>query len=311
MAFLMCMDTPVYSTITKDVLASHLMPCPPEHYVKWRNSRSFLRGINRMPEEDERQLGTDSITVKRRLSLSDSYWIKHNRDDVRCFSDINPYTNDFYEYGVCESDKSSPSLTLTGSVNKVWKRVNGETVLYKVMRPEWVKAEVAAVSLAEKLQIPVNKVTKISDTELFVHNFTQPGTMLMRIQPWDLNIASASKVPSDFGYTFAALDAVYKNLGVKGDFHIITALFDAVVSNYDRATNLPNWGYFKSGTDGTNTHCPLYDFNLAHPEQQNMYLHIIKPQVTQDHKTLLKQWRQAVETHGYRMWLDNIDAMLT
>lgn len=311
MAYLMCMDKPVYATRIKQILASHLMPCPLQYYEQWYNSRLFLRGINRMPEEDERELGVDSTTVKRRLSLSDSYWIKYNKDNKQGgFNQLTPYLNDFYEYGVCTSKKSSPSLTVTGSVSKNWRYVNGNIVLYKVMQPMWVDAEVAAVSLARKLQLPVNDITRVSNTELYIHNFTEVGVMLMRLQPWDLQVSSMSKVPADFGYSFSAVDTVYKRLGITGHFHIVNVIFDAIVSNYDRLQNLSNWGYFKSGIDGKNVHCPMYDFNLAHPYQRNMYLHIVKEQLTQEHKVWLKRWRPVVASHGYPVWLENLDFLL-
>ena len=311
MAYLMCMDTPVYDTIKKKVLAPHLMPCPVEYYEEWRNSRLFLRGTNRMPEEDERELGVNSLTVKRRLSLSDSYWVKYSKDKAQGgFYQLTPYLNDFYEYGVRDSSKSSPSLTVTGSVNKIWRNVNGSIVLYKVMQPMWVDAEVAAVSLAKKLNLPINEVTRVSNTELYIHNFTNPDVMLMRLNYWDLPASSKAKVPSDFGYSFSKVDSVYKRLNIQGYSHIITILFDVIVSNYDRITNLSNWGYFKSGIDGKNAHCPMYDFNLAHPHQRNMYLYTVKPQLTYEHKRLLMKWRSVVASHGYPMWIENLDKLL-
>jgi len=311
MAYLMCMDTPVYSTRAKQILAPHLMPCPDEFYIQWRDSRRFIRGVNRLPEEDEKHLGADSVTARRRLSLSDSYWIKYNKDPVRNFAEITPYTNDFFENGVCLSTKSAPSLTVGGSVNKNWRRLpDGTTALYKVMRSDWVHAEVAAVALAQKLKLPVNHITHLSDTELLVHNFTKQGTMLMHLQPWDLEVKTRAKVSTNFGYTFSEVDVVYKRLGISGDFHIVTILFDAVVGNYDRVRNLSNGGYIKSGIDGKNMHCPLYDFNLAHPNQKHMYIHIVRAQITEKHKALLRRWYPAVEAHGIPFWVENINDLL-
>jgi len=310
MAYLMCMDTPVYDSSTKQILAKHLMPCPVEKYEEWRNSRMFLRGINRAPELDEQALGAFSRTVRRRLSLSDSYWIKYNADPVGSFSEVSPYVNEFFEYGVCVSTKSAPSLTVTGSINKNWKRLpNGETVLYKVMRQAWVMWELRAVALAQKLNLPVNKVTAISETELYVHNFTEPGKMLMRLQPWDLSAVDVKR-NGDFGYTFTSVDKVYKNLGIEGNSHIVTVLFDAVVGNHDRIKNLTNWGYFKSGVSGKNTACPMFDFNLAHADQKNMFLHIVKKQITEEHNALLRQWKPVVASHGEPFWLENVNDLL-
>ena len=86
----MCMDTPVYATRTKQILAEHLIPCPVDKYEAWRNSRMFLCGVNRVPELDEQQLGVSSRTVRRRLSLSDSYWVKYNTDNEASFSAVSP-----------------------------------------------------------------------------------------------------------------------------------------------------------------------------------------------------------------------------
>ena len=306
----MCMNTPVYSTNTKQVLRTDLMPCPKEHFSDWRDSRLFLRGINRIPEEDERILGADSLTVKRRLSLSDSYWFKYSEDKVDSFDQVTPYLNEFTEYGICLSDKSSPSITVTGTVSKMWKRLEGNTALYKVMMPAWVKAETAAVGLAMKLNLPVNNVTILSNAELLIHNFTEPGKMLMRLQPWDLGIRSTDDISSSFGYDILAVDKAYRDLGIENDFHITTLLFDVIVTNYDRLTNLSNWGYFKDGKTGKNTSAPLYDFNLAHPDQKNQYLHIIKPQLIAKHKILLRSWRNTIASYGYPAWTENVDELL-
>ena len=85
MAILMCMDSPVYNTVTGEIFSSDLMPCAEKYIRSWRKSRLFLKGINRMPEEEERVLGEASFTVKRRFSLSDSYWFKYSGDSVLSF----------------------------------------------------------------------------------------------------------------------------------------------------------------------------------------------------------------------------------
>ena len=100
MAILMYVNTPVYSQKINKVINEELMPCPVEHYKKWKKSRMYLKGINRVPEYDERQLGENSITVKRVLSLSDSYWIKSNKDNIKDFYEVTPYCNEFFEHGV-------------------------------------------------------------------------------------------------------------------------------------------------------------------------------------------------------------------
>ncbi|MDR0272206.1 MAG: hypothetical protein LBI27_02680 [Clostridiales bacterium] len=308
MAYLMCADKAVYETAGKKVLLPELMPCPPEHYTKWRNSRLFLRGINRLPEDDERVVGEKSTAVRRRMSLSDAYWIK-NENDKADFKNITPYFNDFFEYRVSASKNSAPSVTLTGSAPKRWKRINGETVIYKIMEREQVQAEIAAITLAQKLNIPVNGFTAVSPTEIYINNFTSAEKMLMRLQTWDLEKGSFSKLRG-FGINFSRVKAAYEKIGIAGNFHEINILFDAVVSNYDRDHNLTNWGYFKSAVDGSVSHCPMYDFNLALPYEKNENLSVIKSQLTDAHKNILRSWRESVATHGFSVWVENLDTLL-
>jgi hypothetical protein len=305
------MDTPVFQDRTKHVLEPKLMPCPIEHYKTWLKSRIYIKGTNRVPEQDEMFLGADSKTVKRRFSLSDSYWIKHFNDKDATYGSINPYNNDFFIFDLCFSDKSVPSITTGGSINKSWRRLpDGSTAILKSTTRAWVIAEIAAVSLAQKLGLAVNEVTKISDNELYIHNFTKAGKMLMHFQPWDLDVKRRDSVPTDFGYSFQAVGDVFKKLGVKGDFYETFILFDAIVGNWDRAYNLTNWGYYKDGKTGENAFCPMYDFNLAHPHQDNLFLHLVRKQVTNKHRAILKQWKPIVEVHGYPCWLNNLENLL-
>jgi hypothetical protein len=143
--------------------------------------------------------------------------------------------------------------------------------------------------------------------KLFIQNFTTVDNMLMRLQPWDLKKAGLPKTEADFGYNFKMVSDVYQQLGIKDNFCETVILFDAVVGNYDRLSNLSNWGYFKSSADGSNSSCPLYDFNLAHPYQKNQYLHLLKPQLKEQHKRILMQWEPIIrEFYGETAWLYNI-----
>ena len=306
----MCKDTKVYDMKTNQVLNNKLMPCISVFLNKWRKSRLFLRGINRIPEEDERELADSVITVMRKLSLSDCYWFRYDKDANTKFDDITPYKNEFTEYGVKVSDKSAPSLTLTGSINKIWKRTENKTVISKTMLKQQVEAEVLAVRLAQKLNLSVNEVKKISENEIYIYNLTDKENMLMRLQKWDIGLVGRQHIPREFGFILDKVQKAYHKLGIDDDFALTTILFDSVVSNYDRAVNLSNWGYFKSPDTGTNRSAPMYDFNLAHPHQKNMYLHYIKGWLAEEHKTLLNKWLPIVENHGVESWVWNIRQLL-
>lgn len=79
------------------------------------------------------------IDVCKGLSLNDSYWIVEKGSDLK-FDKINLYENSFDEalslvafVGMMQPRRrsSSPEFTTGGTLRKGWRRINGETWLYK------------------------------------------------------------------------------------------------------------------------------------------------------------------------------------
>lgn len=80
------------------------------------------------------------------ISLSDTFWVKHEGSN-KTWDDVNPYKNRFsrllsdvilngvYTGGNIKSP--SPDYQLDGSIDKCWKRLNGEIYLYKTDGEKW------------------------------------------------------------------------------------------------------------------------------------------------------------------------------
>lgn len=85
-----------------------------------------------------------------------------------------------------------------------------------------------------------------------------------------------------------------------GDFleeALILVLFDAVVGNNDRKQNMGNLAVLKNSKTGALSFPPLFDFNLAHIESKNFFLHevamtLIEEGLDAKARVLLAYWEE-------------------
>jgi len=302
MKVLMLRDEHVYDIDNNQILNGQLFPSittvhnigPSAVFDVWNKNRAYLKS-NRTAERSVSLFGGEgTIEAKRRLSLSDSYWIKHDYDSDKMFADISPYFNDFslltLQSGHVRSS-SVPDLVLGGSQPKQWTRfenmATGDKTVIAMSKSEiseQVHAEICAVKLAQVCGLPVmdafvrcNAQTIyakkyspfFSYSELGVIHVVNMTTPAMSLVQFDqLNVGADGWCPENVCYA-------YRRMGVSSDLEVLQSialkqvLFDAVVGNGDRRLNNSNWGVFLDTETGKREPSYMYDFNWAVLSVQN------------------------------------------
>jgi hypothetical protein len=287
MAIMFLCNTPVYDIAKDEVLNKVLCPFvdssnTKKSYECWRSHRVYLK-TNRLAEQIvEQSGGIDTREAKRRLSLSDGYWIQYKHDIDTLFESITPYINNFSEARIVSSAKSSsvPELVVGGSQPKMWVRDSDDiTYMRKSELPEQVHAEMLAVKLALKCGIPcMNAFIELDYGRIYAKDYTNlpKGHGVINL----INMTSPSHSLLQFdqlgigvlGYDPVNVAAAYSKCGVKGNTlssAVTQIVFDAVVGNTDRETNNSNWAVLMNNNTGERQPSPMYDFNWAALNGQN------------------------------------------
>jgi len=287
MAVLMLRDAPVYDIAKDIVLNAQLSPFTPlQHdtkktYETWRKNRAYLKS-NRMAERVIAQAGGyDTKEARRRLSLSDGYWVKYKHDNDTLFGSITPYINPFsvlYTQRGTARSSSVPEAVIGGSQPKQWKRgSDGVVFMQKTETPQQVHAEMLAVKLAQKCAIPVMdafveaEAETENDGRIYANQYTKqlPYGVINLV---NMTSTAHSLIPLDQlgiwvnGYNPASVAEGYAKAGVTGDplpAAILQVVFDGIIGNIDRETNNSNWAVFMDNCTGARTASAMYDFNWA------------------------------------------------
>jgi len=332
MAMLMLCDKPVYD-ISKDVVLDNKL-CPfmsadntKKAYQIWRKHRSYLK-TNRTAERVIVQTGgKNTHEAKRRLSLSDSYWVKYDYDASTPFHDITPYNNSFSLMDVHRGNTRSnsvPELVLGGSQPKQWGRgQDGITYMSKAEQGKQVHAEMLAVKLAHQ--------SRLKSMNSFVR--TEQGKIYANTYPIDfdysllgliniVNITSTERSMIQFdqlgigvnGYNPLSVADAYVTAGVAEDVANIAltqVLFDSVIGNVDRENNNGNWAIFLDHKSGKRTPSWMYDFNWANlsTEATDMITKVIsyvrQAEMEKAAIGLLTPIKDACINLGLTLWHDN------
>lgn len=202
------------------------------------------------------------IKRKRQLSLSDCYWIKHDVDKTK-FDEITPYKNTFISFRTMVRNSSVPAQTLTGTFTKEWVILtDGSRVMRKLEFEEHIESEYASIALANDLQIPCNKAVKENQNTILIYNISNLNWMLITYQQMGMKVN---------GYSPKGVASIFFDESSEQGA-LIQILFDAIVSNNDRHNNMGNLAVMKNTDTGECKFPPMFDFNLAHHMQENLYL---------------------------------------
>jgi hypothetical protein len=185
-----------------------------------------------------------------------------------------------------------PAETLGGSFTKEWIITeNGSRVLRKLGFEEQTEAEYASCALARDLGIPCNKAEKESPTTVLIYNISDFDLMLLTYQQLGIKVN---------GFSPKAVASIFEDRKVE-QHALIQILFDAIVGNNDRKNNMGNLAVLKNADTGEITFPPMFDFNLAHHLQKNLFLGDVARNIHADgysEKSLeiLKDWGQIPNT---------------
>lgn len=262
--FVMCRDTPTYDIMNNKILNNRLIPRQfknREDFDEWKKARLYIKS-NGASRDLLQSIPENWVERKRQLSLSDCYWIKHDIDKAE-FSRITPYLNDFISLRFRIRNSSVPAQTLGGSFTKEWIVLpDGSRVMRKLGFEEHIDAEYGACTLADDLGIPCNKAVRENQNTILIYNISDTDWMLITFQ--QLGIKADGYSPKGIASAFADNTAEKKAL--------VQVLFDAVVGNNDRHSNMGNLAVLKNANTGEYEFPPMFDFNLAHHRQKNFYL---------------------------------------
>ena len=278
MAVLICKDTPVYDIGSNKILNPKLIPFQFESrrdFENWKRRRAFLQE-NRSAEYTASLLPPDDPGLKRRMSLSDCYWIKYPKDTTSFF-DITPYLRPFTSLSSVVRNSSVPDQNLGGSVMKNWTVLpDGRRAMLKNMREDWVQNELLSVALAQKLSIPCAPVFQGNTRNLlYIPNISGISQMLLTFR--ELGVKCN-------GYSPGSISGAYRQLG------------DSDTESYALQT-------------------VLFDFNLAHRETPHYFLGAVAANLNQERLVdiaagILKMWQPVVIQHGVAQWRANLAELL-
>jgi len=332
MTTLMHQNTPIYN-ITNDIIINPTL-CPfstnadtKKAYEKWRSNRVYLKS-NRVAEQIvARAGGIHTRESKRRLSLSDSFWVKYNIDSDLSFESITPYLNDF---GVLTPlggrASSAPDLVLGGSQPKQWLRdeESGLTYMRKAEFPEQVHGEMLAVKLARKTNIPVmNAFVDTNDGRIYADDytaFTNSGTInIINMTNLDYSLIQFDQMNIGVnGLNPLNVIEAYKKAGVKENLKsesLRQIIFDGVVGNIDRENNNSNWAIFMCNRTGTRSVSPMYDFNWANTSTESQIINKIAQNVitnglSEEAVIIAEQLLKACNALALTQWESNAERLI-
>ena len=343
MAMLMCKNTPIYDIANRTVLDATLCPfivgddsydnsIVQKNYEKWRSNRTYLR-TNRIAEQIVIQSGgSNTRESKRRLSLSDSFWVKYAIDKDVKFEDITPYSNSFSLLVPRGGQRpsSTPELVLGGAQPKQWlcDETDNFTYMRKAEFPEQVHAEMLAVKLARYAAIPVmnafietgcdnyriyaddySAITNAGTINLV--NMTTPEFSLIQLDQMGIGVNGLNPVNVINAYENAGVTNIEKQKV------ICQVVFDGVVGNIDRQHNNSNWGVLMCNETGTRSVSPMYDFNWANIGGKSQIIDSIARNIVQNNTpdeieatlTISYKLAKCCEDLGLTQWQDNAESL--
>jgi hypothetical protein len=336
MPFLMLLDVKVYDVTEGKILNRKLCPFKggKSGYKKWRSARKYL-DTNKEAHVIVERFGSKSKEIRRQLSMSDGYWIRHKYDENKVFRKITPYLNDFSEVRLLEDrsayrSQSSPEATLGGGMPKYWVREdigNRQVIaIRKLGFDDRVAAEILAIKLARKIglntmdgYIKYNGQAVLADSydirrhfgakEISLINLTTPDTSLITLEQMGIEVEGSS---------VDKMVEAYRKAGANGNIKrkvLSTIIFDAIIGNPDRISNNSNWAVIQNNHTGRREVSPLYDFNTADIKSENNRLDLIVSSIKREGhsniaKKLLLKFSDEVAEIKVNSWIKNMKFMI-
>ncbi len=217
-----------------------------------RTNARLLRKVLNISEKDDAIISLYAYGA----SITDNYWFKASGSKLK-YKDISfhyDYYNDIALKGEIllypKSPKHSPQLTLTGSYEKCWKRIDDTWWMYKKGSEDEIFSELFCTKLARILKIPTAVYEKDGDY-IRTKNFAESSNF----EP----MTSIAGDDDNYEHVFQALLSACPKL-IKQYLRLIW--FDALVNNVDRHNE--NCGIMRDKENGQILSlAPNFDNNLA------------------------------------------------
>ena len=217
-----------------------------------RTNSRLLKKILGIHEETDDMVSLYSFGA----SVTDNYWFRISGSGLK-YKDIS-FTNDYYSGVALKGEilyypskhKYSPQLTVTGSYEKCWKRVNGEWWLCKKGTDREIFSELFAAELAAVLRIPTAEY-EYYDGYIRTRNFAD----IYNLEP----MTSIAGDDDRYETVFDELNRISPTIA-KQYLHLMW--FDLLINNVDRHNE--NCGLLRDRGDGRIISlAPNYDNNMA------------------------------------------------
>lgn len=242
----------------------------------WLNSR-FSCVVQQETVDKLLEQGITSIdefyAISKGVSLNDTFWLKPQGCNLS-WKDVNPYENP-----ICESNQikqrileirnnsineviNIPDISLTGSYDKKWKRINGNIYLIKTGGESYDDREVFS-------ELYAYHIAKL----LGMQGFTVKYSIIKSVFSGEERIATKCKlftsetdgfIPVEFINLNGKTDAEYAMSVGKSSYRTFLAmcLLDSIILNIDRHDG--NFGYLVNNDKHTIiTMAPIFDNNLS------------------------------------------------
>ena len=323
----MLKDIPVYDITTNVIVNNSLCPFFEGGYETWKSKRYYLKS-NRVAERIVKELhGEDTFFARRRLSLSDCYWIKYDDDNVS-FDAVTPYYTQFSKLAITSghAPSSIPELVLCGAQPKEWRKAPDFIYMRKVDLPEKIHAEMLAVKVLKEAELSVmnsfvvtekGKVFRVNYTEyndnigvINIINFTNLDRSLIQFDQLGIGVD---------GFDPHSVIEAYKKCGCEKNNKLLQTVVnqliaDAVVGNIDRQHNNSNWAIFIDNNTGKRIPSWMYDFGWANLDSTNVHLEQISKNFDTTMQTLsrplLTRLAEICRKYQLHTWKQNAETLL-
>jgi len=219
------------------------------------SSRTNSRILKRVMEIKEKEDYIISLYAHGAI-ITDNYWFKPKQSKLK-YKDIE-FKDDSYAdvaldgviYFFPKSPRYSPQLTLGGSFEKCWKRINNKWYLYKKGSKEEIFSELFCSRLARVLNIST-ATYEYEDGYIKTENFAKN----VNFEP----IAAIAGEDDSYQNVFDSLNEYGKDIQKQ---YLKLIWFDSLVNNVDRHNE--NCGLLKDQKNGkVISFAPNFDNNMA------------------------------------------------
>ncbi|MDO4939414.1 MAG: HipA domain-containing protein [Lachnospiraceae bacterium] len=217
-----------------------------------RTNSRILKKILRINETEDSMTALHSYGA----TITDNYWFRTSGSKLK-YSDIS-FTKDYYSEIALKGEilyypkhpRYTPQLTLTGSYEKCWRRIEDKWWLYKKGSDREIFSEIFCAELAHIMKIPTVRY-EYDEGFIRTKNFAEK----YNFEP----MTSVAGEDDNYEKVFQELNKISRGIAKQ---YLKLVLFDLIVNNVDRHNE--NCGLLRDKKNGRIISlAPNFDNNLA------------------------------------------------